>query len=299
MALPRRILPGRSYLITRRCLLRAFRLRPSTETTATFKYCLALALEKTGVVLHAVCVMSNHHHIVVTDPRGVLPDFLRELHRACAKALNRMQGIAENLWACEPCSVVELATLDDVLAKVAYVVANPVAAGLVRSPDEWPGLLLWSPRAELVRKPKDYFSRHSPDTLTLRLRGPVAPHETAKRWSRRLRHAIARSVESARRAMRDAGRVFKGRAAVLATSIDDRAQSTESEIALRPVMAAADQSARAGLRQALRVFARAYRDALDRWRDGVRSVVFPPGTWWMRVHHMARCGPALHDAVLS
>jgi hypothetical protein len=28
-------------------------------------------------VLHACCVMSNHHRVVVTDTRGVLPDFLR------------------------------------------------------------------------------------------------------------------------------------------------------------------------------------------------------------------------------
>jgi hypothetical protein len=37
-------------------------------------------------------VMSNHHHLVVTDRRGALPDFLRELHRLTAKAINASQG---------------------------------------------------------------------------------------------------------------------------------------------------------------------------------------------------------------
>jgi len=35
----------------------------------------------------------------------------------------------------------------------------------------------------------------------------------------------------------------------------------------------------------LRAFRRAYRDAFEQWRSGVRSVVFPQGTWCMcRVH---------------
>jgi hypothetical protein len=35
----------------------------------------------------------------------------------------------------------------------------------------------------------------------------------------------------------------------------------------------------------LRAFRRAYRNALEQWRAGLRSVVFPRGTWWMcRAH---------------
>jgi hypothetical protein len=32
-----------------------------------------------------------------------------------------------------------------------------------------------------------------------------------------------------------------------------------------------------------------YREALDRWRAGDHEVVFPFGTYWMRVFHGARC----------
>src|ERR1700722_14996170 len=127
MAHPRRIVPGETYLLTRRCSQRAFRLRPCPETNGIFMYCLAFAMQRTGVRLHAACVMSNHHHLVVTDPRGVLPDFLRELHRLTAKAMNAFQGQWENLWAAEPASVVRLVTDGDVEEKIAYVAANPVA----------------------------------------------------------------------------------------------------------------------------------------------------------------------------
>ncbi len=33
----------------------------------------------------------------------------------------------------------------------------------------------------------------------------------------------------------------------------------------------------------LRAFREAYREAIDQWKKGVRDVLFPEGTWWMRV----------------
>jgi hypothetical protein len=49
-------------MVTRRCSQRTFRLRPSALTNQIFKYCIGLAQAKTGVAVHAACVMSNHHH---------------------------------------------------------------------------------------------------------------------------------------------------------------------------------------------------------------------------------------------
>ena len=153
MSAPRRVVPGTTYLVTRRCYQRTFRLRPSDETTEILAYCLGLATEKTGILLHAVCFMSNHHHMVVTDPLGQLPDFLRELHRLTAKAMNAAQGQWENLWSAEPCSAVLLADDEDIIDKIAYVAVNPVAAGLVSRPEEWPGLSLWTEGTMTVAKP--------------------------------------------------------------------------------------------------------------------------------------------------
>jgi hypothetical protein len=39
--------------------------------------------------------------------------------------------------------------------------------------------------------------------------------------------------------------------------------------------------------EALRAFHTWYRTMLKRWRGGARDVIFPPGTWWMRVFHGA------------
>ena len=57
--------------------------------------------------------------LTVTDVRGTLPDFLRELHRTVAKALNAAQGEWENLWSAESYHALELGADEDVIDKIA------------------------------------------------------------------------------------------------------------------------------------------------------------------------------------
>ena len=65
MTCPRRIVPGTTYLLTRRCS--HFMLVPRGIVPELFGHCLALAAERHGVLVHAVTVMSNHYQAVVTD----------------------------------------------------------------------------------------------------------------------------------------------------------------------------------------------------------------------------------------
>ena len=53
MSLPRAVIPGRRYLITRRCSERRFLMRPDRETNNAFVYCMALAARKSKVPLCA------------------------------------------------------------------------------------------------------------------------------------------------------------------------------------------------------------------------------------------------------
>jgi putative transposase len=287
---PRRVLPGETYLITRRCYQRTFRLRPSARTNQIFLYRLARAAQKTGVRIHAVCVMSNHHHLVVTDVRGELPVFLRELHRSTAKAINASQGQWENLWSAEQTSAVHLGDEDDILRKIAYVVANPVDAGLVAEPRDWPGLLLWEDHEVPVTRPDDYFDPlgESPERLALRIESPTrkgAAPRPVSAWRQRLATAIRDRVAAAHHAVRCAGLAFLGRNAVLAASFIARAKSYEVRRGLVPTVAAADPETRRTLLTIRVQFLGAYRTALELWRRGLRDVTFPIGTWWLRVHH--------------
>ena len=66
MSSPRPIIPGATYMVTRRTTQRLFLLAPSPWLEQLFLYCLAVATEHTGVVVHALTVMSNHYHLIAT-----------------------------------------------------------------------------------------------------------------------------------------------------------------------------------------------------------------------------------------
>ena len=82
--LPRQILPGSTYLVSRRCTQRQFLLKPTGLTTSIFAYCLAIAAARYGILMHGACVLSNHWHAVLTDPAARLPEFLGYLHKLVA-----------------------------------------------------------------------------------------------------------------------------------------------------------------------------------------------------------------------
>lgn len=279
-------------MITRRASHRTFRLRPYALTNQVALYCLGWAAQKCGVLVHAVVVMSNHVHLVLTDPRGCLPDFLREFHRSVAKALNTSQGQRENLWSAEPTNVVLLPTLDDAVAKVAYTAANPVAAALVECPDQWPGVVLWKPGTIVVKRPKVYFASEGSAPESVELTTCALPGVGNDEWIERCRAAIEEKVARARADVAKAGMRFLGAVAVMKKSFLQRAKSYEAKRAINPVFAARDVFARQAGMKVLRQFRRAYADALAAWRDGDRSSAFPFGTWWMRVHHRAQVLPA-------
>src|SRR5512141_3450550 len=136
MTAPRQILTGTTYLVTRRCFQRQFLLRPCATTNDIFLYVLAVAARRFGIAVHAFCVMSNHFHLVVTDPYARLPAFEQYLDSLVARAVNASLGRWESFWAPSSYSAVALATPEDIVDKAAYVLANPVAAGLVRRGDD-------------------------------------------------------------------------------------------------------------------------------------------------------------------
>ena len=99
MTAPRQVLKGSTYLVTRRCSQRQFLLKPSEITNAIFKYVLAVAARRYHIQVHAYCVLSNHFHLVVTDPGARLPAFAQMLASLVARAMNASWGRWESFWA--------------------------------------------------------------------------------------------------------------------------------------------------------------------------------------------------------
>src|SRR5919197_1885348 len=86
--------------------------------------------------IHAFCLMGNHYHLVVEATLEDLSDGLRLLNGAYAREFNARHGRRGHLWGdrywSEPIE-------DDaqLAATIAYVLENPVRAGLCDGPDDW------------------------------------------------------------------------------------------------------------------------------------------------------------------
>ena len=294
---PRLVIPGATYLLTRRCIERRFLLRSSPQTNQIIEYCLAVAAERTGVQLHAFCAMSNHLHSVVTDVQGRLPEFLQFFHRHVAVAINASLGRKENLWAGTQTSVVELGDDKDVLEKLAYVVANPTAAGLVRAPQKWPGVIsrrLGEDRR--VKRPADYFRTEGamPEFAKLNyVLPPQMAHLGLAKANELFFKALAHKVHAARAVAQAKGKDFLGAKKVMKTALSKSAATNEGIKTKTPRFAIRDPERRKAAIFRWRGFLLAYVEAFHQWRLGNRTIRFPEGTWMMKRAHRAICGPPL------
>ncbi len=298
MTAPRQVLPGTTSLVTRRCSERRFFLRPSPAINEMFLYVLALAARRYGVEVHAFCVLSNHFHLVVSDPFACLPEFVRYLDSLVARAANASLGRFEGFWASGTSfSAVAPVAPDDVVAKTAYTLANPVAAGLVQSGAEWPGL--WSGPDQIgsgkltVRRPKKFFRAdgYLPELVDLELTAPPG-FASVGEFRARVSDALRRLEKKIRREFAEARRGFLGVAKVLAQKPTARPVPGEPRFGINPRVAAQDKWKRIEALTSLTDFLRAYREAWDALRAGVTGVVFPAGTYHLRVMHDVRCAEA-------
>ncbi len=270
-------------------------LRPSRATNQNAAYCLALAAEQTGVVVHAVCVMSNHWHGVVSDPEARLPEFLEVFHRLLAKVQNASIGRWENLWSSDKPHVLELTDEQTVLEKMAYTLANPTLARLVKSPAEWPGLisLRLGERLE-IEMPDVYFDENGdlPDTAQLHIqRPPIYPKRTDAELQGLLDAAISKVVKSTKDDVRAHGGSFLGRTEVLRQRFEALPRTEASRRSPTPRVAGKSTELRRAALTAIRQFIGAYRASRNDWRNGNRSVIFPAGTYALRLFAGVQCQP--------
>jgi REP element-mobilizing transposase RayT len=290
MTAPRQVLPQTCYLVTRRCTQRQFLLKPSATTNEVFLYLLAVAAQRYGIRVHAFCVLSNHYHMVVTDPDARLPAFHQLLDALTARALNASLGRWESFWAPNSYSAVALASPSDITDKAAYVLANPVAAGLVRTGREWPGL--WSAPERIgteleVRRPKHFFDRNGclPETVQLELTVP-AGFSSADEFRAQLTRAVAEAEEKAHEKF---GGVFLGVERLLRHEPTGRPTSEEPRRGLNPRVAARDKWKRKEVIHRLVDFLKAYRSAWAARCAGKADTIFPRGTYMLRVVHGVPC----------
>ncbi|MEM7437106.1 MAG: transposase [Myxococcota bacterium] len=304
MTRPRIVEPGTVYALSRRTTRRYFLFNPdeSRQMAQSFWYCLGVAANAHGVVVHAACLMSTHLHAVFTDVRGELPRFLHSFHRNLALCTKALRGWPEEVFNKRSSGAHALVSPEAIVEALAYLMANPVEASAVRYAKDWPGATTLPKdlghRVVSARRPTQYFDSENPewpDEVAIALEIPASlafdygKKLVQERVAERLRQRERRAWAEAKRS----GIPFLGPRRVLKLSHSKRARSFEAFGSRNPQFAAAgNRRAAIDAVKRLRAFREQYGRALHRWMTGDRSARFPQGTWWMRVCHGARCGPA-------
>jgi hypothetical protein len=263
-------------------------MRPDRETNNAFVYCLGLATQKSDVSVVCVGTTSNHYHAIVVDNKGQLPVFLEHFHKLFAKHQNCLRGRWEAFWATEQTSVVELPTSEDVLAKMAYAIANPCSSHLVEKVHHWPGvesLTAIEQNLPLVAgKPSSFFDHDNvdlPGVVQLHLRrAPGFEQLTHQEYARLVCEKVDQSVARAADERRQKGIRLVGRKDVLKQHWKHSPSTLEPRRGLSPRVAGRNKWARFEALQRNRAFLDQYRGARDDQLAG-RQAVFPPGTWWL------------------
>ncbi len=281
---------------------RQFLLRPEPKVNGAFLYCLAYAAEKTGLEVHAYVALSNHHHLVATDPHGRIAEFLQCFHLLLARSTNALRGRFGSVFDCAQTSCVRAVEAEDVLRQLVYTYCNPVSSGLVPRASEWPGARSTpSQLGETVsaEKPNWFFSGEMPDVVPLRIVAPACfPNWSIEELRQEVERATREREEECRAEVEESGTGFLGAPRALSQKPTDSAQSYERRWKLSPSIGAKRPGVRIEELRALVRFRKRYREALVEYRNAAEAVIFPAGTYLMRVFHLQRCEPLFSGAAV-
>ncbi len=296
VSVARPIFKGVNLMLTRRVRLRTLLLRPSKRTNRIVAYVVAVMSKRWNIQIHALIVMGNHWHVCLTDPDGSIVHFQRDCHHFIARGLNVHHGEDESIWASSQSNRVECVEPDDLVGKIAYTMANPVEAGLVRHGSSWPGLRrAWPTKPRTIEKPPRFFRGREkggdwPAEATLELSRPPGYEELSDGDLEAVIRGAIDEREQRFRDERDAeGKPFLGRRRVLEQSRHDRPRKPEPRSPISPKIACRDKWRRIERLQANKRWLSAYRAARAAWCAGDRDVEFPAGTYQMRVYHNVQC----------
>ena len=137
MARPLRIeFAGALYHITSRGDRREA-IYDDDEDREAFLNVLAEVVDRYNWFCHAFCLMTNHYHLVVETAEGNLSRGMRQLNGVYTQATNRRHNRVGHLFQGRFKGI--LVDQDAYLLELSrYVVLNPLRAGMVDLPEQWP-----------------------------------------------------------------------------------------------------------------------------------------------------------------
>lgn len=158
MSRPLRIeYPGAFYHVTFRGNERKMVFQSTRDREKYLSY-LESAHHRYGAIIHVYCLMGNHYHLLLETPRGNLSKVLHHINGAYTTYFNIKRGRSGHLFQGRFKGIlVEKDAYCKELSR--YIHLNPVRAGMVKSPLEYP----WSSYRSFIGKDK------KPDWLTTEL----------------------------------------------------------------------------------------------------------------------------------
>ena len=295
-ALPR--FAGTTYLVTRKCIRGQFFLIPNKEFTALILYAIARAQKNCPVQIHSFCFMSNHLHMVMTDPDGLTgPKFMCEMDSFIAQLINKKLDQDGPIWnsAQRPnwCALTDENACWD---KMVYTLVNPVKAGLVESNRLWPGAIttVKTLRKGIVKtkRPPLVFSGEDSEEQWRHLNIELTPFPGAawmesEKYLRKLDDLVMAEEAKivAERAKQNKG--FMGAKRVqelpyttfpLQGTNKDKKCKKGKKGSIRPKVAGSGSQAWLDVYEA---FLGLYDKCREMVLDGIRNVEFPKGTYMM------------------
>jgi len=173
--------------MTRRTVLRKAFLGPwDPLVDDIILYAMADAQRATGVAIHDSVRVVSHMHTTGTPCEDNLPDFTRRFHHDVSCGLHtllcaRKYDAPRELFDDRPTHMMRLVDAEAQASHGIYEVLNPVAAGLVKHPDDMPmkrlDYRLWKKGYIEVERPPFYFDSSRPKVLELRITPPPLLYE--------------------------------------------------------------------------------------------------------------------------
>jgi putative transposase len=132
----RTLLPDGVFHVTARGVARGAIFRDDTDYTL-FRTQLLRVARKFEWTLHAYCLMPNHYHVIVEAEQAKLSRGMQRLNAGYASAFNERHGRVGHLFQGRFASRV-IDDYEHFERALAYVVNNPIAAGLCSEDEKWP-----------------------------------------------------------------------------------------------------------------------------------------------------------------
>ena len=317
MARPRSIKPNTYYFIARHCMLGLPLLRPSRIVNIIFLFCLIVGAAVCNIGVVGFSMTSTQYYAVFYDRDGVLPAFLRDFHRCVAVVMNCFLGRRENFWAVRQTTMIECADPQDVLDKLVAVLTLPVTSHLVERAKDWSGASSLTAKLHFdnltFKRPAYFFSKvgRMPPSASLTLVRPKGfEHLTDEAFAKMLDDRIEqveREVAAKRatttseippratQSRRPSTKPRKG------SNVTEKSEpltvlrsATKAPLEV-PITSAG--STLLGVWTHVKVYAREklfrkrYAKAYALLQQGVRDVLFPAGTYRLRVRNLVNCEP--------